>query len=94
MQVKWTRTALTHVAEIHDYIAKENPAAARRVVDRIKQETSVLSHQPGIGRLGRVEKTRELVITRFPYIVVYRSDASEVTILAVIHTSRAWPERI
>ena len=42
------------------------------------------------GREGRIESTRELVIPKFPYIVVYQT-AKEIRILAVLHTSRKWP---
>jgi plasmid stabilization system protein ParE len=35
-----------------------------------------------------------MVIARFPYIVAYRHVAGEVQVLAVVHTSRRWPEQL
>jgi toxin ParE1/3/4 len=40
-----------------------------------------------------VPGTRELVVTRFPYILPYRVREQAVEILRVFHTSRKWPQR-
>jgi len=45
-----------------------------------------------LGRDGRVEGTRELVVSGLPYIVVYRITGSDVHIVGIQHTSRLWPE--
>ena len=47
---------------------------------------------PESGREGRVVGTRELVVSRFPYLVVYilRED-NEVIVQRVLHTSQQWP---
>ncbi len=93
MKLVWTNPSLAHLAAIRTYIAERNPAASARVVARIYDATrSMLSASPYAGRPGRVENTRELVITKTPYIVAYRIAADHVAILAVIHSSRQWPE--
>jgi len=56
MRLCWTRPALTHIAEISAYIREDNPAAARRVVDRIRQDAKHLSMHPLFGRKGRIEE--------------------------------------
>ncbi|MBI4757264.1 MAG: type II toxin-antitoxin system RelE/ParE family toxin [Betaproteobacteria bacterium] len=91
---RWTRPALRHLQEIADYIARDNPQAARRVVGFVREQVGVLSSQPGIGRPGRIDGTRELVVSRFPYIVVYRTSVRGIDVLAVIHTSRRWPGQL
>ena len=92
MQVFWTLPALNDLEEIQDYIAQESPVAAYRLVaDVMDRADSLLSDNPMIGRRGRVNGTRELVMSRTPYIVVYRVN-SRVEILAVIHGAREWPE--
>ncbi|WP_214431798.1 hypothetical protein [Dendronalium phyllosphericum] len=40
--------------------------------------------------IGRIAGTRELVITRTPFIVAYRVRADQIEILAVIHATRRW----
>jgi toxin ParE1/3/4 len=45
-----------------------------------------------MGRLGRVEGTRELVIANTPYILIYRINLESVEILRVFHTSKSYPD--
>jgi addiction module RelE/StbE family toxin len=73
---------------IHAWIAKDNPATARSVAERILAAIeSKIPAFPYIGRAGKVEGTREWIVRGLPYIVVYRiEDAQEtVTILAIFH---------
>ena len=72
MQIKWLKKALGNVQQAHDYIAKDNPAAAVRVVSKIQAAVAQLENSPHIGRPGRVEATRELVVLQTPYLVIYR----------------------
>jgi plasmid stabilization system protein ParE len=51
-----------------------------------------LINQPQLGRVGRVEGTRELVLTGTHYILPYRLNGQKIQILAVFHTSRKWPD--
>ena len=94
MKLRWLTAALADLQAIKVYISEENPAAALRVIENIRIETQVLIKQPGIGRAGRIADTRELVIKQYPYIVAYRELGNEVHILAVVHTSRQWPEQL
>jgi toxin ParE1/3/4 len=43
---------------------------------------------PEIGRTGRRTGTRELVVRRTPYLIVYRVRASMIEIVRVWHMSR------
>jgi addiction module RelE/StbE family toxin len=81
-RVRWTRPALRHLREIAQYIERDNPRAARRVVTFIRQQVTALADQPAMGREGRVHGTRELVITRLPYVVAYRLAGGAVEVLA------------
>ena len=94
MELRWLTAALADLRAIKDYISEENPAAAQHVIENIRIETRILIKQPHIGRAGRIADTRELVINQYPYIVAYRENGDEVHILAVVHTSRQWPEQL
>jgi len=94
MVLRWLGAAIADLRVIKAYIAEENPDAARRVIAGIRNETNILISQPTIGRAGRISDTRELVISQYPYIVAYRERSGEVHILAVVHTSRRWPEQL
>lgn len=92
MLVVWTLPAIQDLEAIQDYIADRRPAAATRLAKRIFDQTkALLAKNPNVGRLGRLSGTRELVVSRTPYIVVYRVGA-RVEILAIIHGARDWPE--
>jgi plasmid stabilization system protein ParE len=77
------------------YIAAENPAAARRVADQIRETCEALGEMT-TGRPGRVQGTYEKVVVGRPYIVAYtvadQGGREAVSILRVIHTARDWPE--
>jgi hypothetical protein len=51
-----------------------------------------LPGQPWLGA-GRVDGTRELIVTRTLYIVPYRVRGGVLEVLAVIRFAREWPDR-
>lgn len=62
-------------------------------MEQIRRDAEHLRHHPLFGRTGRIDGTRELVVSRFPYIIAYRlPDADTVEILAIIHDARDWPK--
>jgi len=92
MTLRWTRRALRDMQHLHDYIADDNPAAVRRMVSRIREATSHLRRSPQIGKRGRIEDTRELMIAGTSYIMVYCLEGEQVQIVAVIHSAQRWPD--
>jgi len=93
MQIKWFRDAVADLVEIRGHIARDKPDAAGNVARRIKSEVDRLREYPGIGRPGRVEGTRELIISGSPYIIPYRVKNNTVEILRVLHGAMQWPEK-
>ena len=91
MNVTFTKAAQADTEEIHRYIARENPAAASNVVAAIERATTRLSAFPLSGRIGAVETTRELVISKLPFIVIYRVTADTIEIIAVFHAAKDKP---
>ncbi len=75
------------------YISKDSPAQAVAVVLRIIEAVEILAYHPSIGRQGRVEDTRELVVSDLPYIIPYRQKNGWIEILRVFHQARKWPEQ-
>ena len=94
MKVIWFRSAILDLKSAKNYIAQENPQAAQKIVHRIKEKVSLLSEQPGIGRLGRVPNTKELVVDKTSFILPYRVRGNKIEILRVLYTSRRWPKKI
>ena len=92
MDIVWTRSAGESLNAIFDFILADNPGAALDVCDRIERSVRPLAEFPGSGRPGRVPDTRELILADLPDIIVYSHDDNEVTILAIRHAAREWPD--
>jgi toxin ParE1/3/4 len=58
----------------------------------IIRHVALLAEHPGIGRPGRVEGTRELVISGLPYLVAYTQRGDTVAVLRVMHGAMKWPK--
>jgi addiction module RelE/StbE family toxin len=94
MEIVWRASALNDLEAIREFIVQDNPQAAVRVMTAIRAAVDRLGRHPGLGRAGRVDGTRELVMSNAPYIVAYRVAENQVRILAIIHMSRRWPRRL
>jgi toxin ParE1/3/4 len=91
VRVKWLRTALTNLDAEAEYIARDNPAAAARIVTAIATAVDQLTKYSAMGRPGRVPGTRELVVPDTPFIVPYRIRGNVVEVLRIFHAARKWP---
>jgi toxin ParE1/3/4 len=92
----WLRRAIVDRDELLDCIAQDNPLAAIKQGDRIAHQVERLTQHPEMGRAGRKEGTRELVVSRTPFIVVYRikgtrTKGQRIELLRVLHGAQQWP---
>jgi toxin ParE1/3/4 len=90
--ITWSRTGRRTRIVQTDHIARDNPVAAARIDEEIERQVRQLRDHPLMGRSGRVPGTRELVISRTAFIVVYRVTPTRIEILRVLHGAQAWPE--
>jgi addiction module RelE/StbE family toxin len=90
VRLAWTRSAQSDRAEIRAFIAADNPRAALALDELISEKAARLADHPELGRPGRVEGTRELVVHR-NYILVYDIAGDLVRILRMLHAARQWP---
>lgn len=93
MQVRWLRRALQNLDAEAAHIATDNPKIAGEFVTHITDSVATLVRHPQMGRPGRVAGTRELVVTRFSYIIPYRVREGRIEILRIFHTARKWPDK-
>lgn len=91
MRIEWLLSASINADEIADYISIDNPMAARVVVQRIDQAVARLAAFPYSGRKGRIIGTRELVVRKTSYVVVYSVEKNVVWIDNIIHAARQRP---
>jgi len=90
MELFWTPEATQDRDEIYNYIEADNPAAALALDELFAEKAGRLVDHPGLGRLGRVAGTRELVVHQ-NYILVYDVTGDLVRVLRLLHAARQWP---
>jgi len=94
-KVVWTEPALSDLDAIADYIALDNPKAARELVQRVFSHVEQLAAHP-----KSVSKPRELRGWRYrqiiepPCRIFYRQDAGRVVILYVMRSERRLRPRV
>lgn len=76
------------IDDIYAYIARDSPESARRVKERILAAVRSLSILPERGRPGEIDDTRELLVRRLPYTIVYTVIDETVYILGVYDQRR------
>ncbi len=91
MKLAWLASARIGRAEAISYIAQRNPRAALAQLDEVQRQLRLLQSHPEMGRPGRMPGSRELVIGRTPFIVVYRVMPGRVEILNFLHGAQKWP---
>ncbi|MEX0693259.1 MAG: type II toxin-antitoxin system RelE/ParE family toxin [Rhodospirillales bacterium] len=91
MKLRWTRPALHDLEELHSYIADRDPAAALQTARLLRAQAEALTTHPQMGRAGRIDGTRELVVAGLPFIIAYRVTDTTIDVLAIRHGRRDWP---
>ncbi len=83
--VIWTEPALQDLDTIADYIALDDPQAARGLVQRVFQRVAQLVGQPESGsRPPEMRRSRYRQLVEPPCRVFYRYDGAQVFILYVM----------
>ncbi len=89
MNIPWSPEAIDDLTSLRAYIAEDKSAAAQEVALHIIQNTEqLLPNNPQMGRPGRVPGTRELVIPKTPFAILYRLQRNIIQILRVYHGAR------
>jgi toxin ParE1/3/4 len=91
MEIRWSPEAAFDFTAIIQYIRKDNPSAALRVARAVHEAIAQLNTFPNRGRSGRVSGTRELPLSRLPFVVVYRVKENAVEIVRLLHGAQRWP---
>lgn len=90
--VLWTRTARRDLEDIVASIAEESPTRAVEVLDRLEHRAERLSTLGTRGRI--VPELREIGVDRYrelieaPWRIVYRAEAEQTIVLAVLDARR------
>jgi toxin ParE1/3/4 len=77
------------------WIERDNPAAARALVEAVRDAAARIGRHRSVGRLRpdiTAKSYRFLPLTGFPYVVVYDGQPTPPLILRVLHGARDLPE--
>ena len=81
-RVVWDERAVQELRIVATYIANDSPGSAERVVQYLRDRALLLGTSPELGRAVG-DGTRELVLSRYPYVLEVAGD--EVHIIALFH---------
>jgi toxin ParE1/3/4 len=88
-EIIWTEPALNDLDAIADYIALDNPEAARLLVRKIFHHVALLAEQPESGSKPReLRGSRYRQIVEPPCRIFYRYDGQRVFVLYVMRGER------
>lgn len=85
MRIRWTHAAADDLGHIKDYLTEHFPQFAQPTVLELYETIRSLKRSPLRGRIGREEGTRELILTKLPYIVAYRVEEDTIEVLHIYH---------
>ncbi len=89
----WSDEALNDVELAKTYYSKEDgEILVKKFLNEAKQKTIQLYDFPHLGRTGEVFGTKELVLQKFPYKVVYKLQDTKLYIIAFIHQKELYPK--
>ena len=93
MIVRVTEDAANDLENIKERIARDDGAAAERVVEQIRSTMRLLGELPHLGHDGIVGGTYERTVSRTPYVIVYRIDLGSKDELIILRVPRSSQER-
>lgn len=94
MIIRWQTQSQKDLQGVLHYLELQQSIAGPKVVQNLTSfTTKQLQTAPHSGREVRVAGTRELVVPRSLYVVVYRIVNQEIQVLAVRHQARLWPNQ-
>jgi addiction module RelE/StbE family toxin len=89
--LRLSEAARDDLRAIYRYYAERSPASADRVVGTILKAANGLTRFPLMGKQGAIEGTRERVVTRYPYRIVYGIEEDAIIVLRIVHGAQQWP---
>jgi toxin ParE1/3/4 len=92
MDIFWHKGTRDDFAAIRLFYDQIDPAISERLIEGIFGLTRHLARFPELGRPGRVPGTLELPVKGTKFIIAYTRSTERLTVLAVYHSARRWPE--
>jgi toxin ParE1/3/4 len=88
MRLRVARLAQWDVDQIHDYIAADRPAAARRWVEKTRKQFCFLAQHPYVGESRDDIRSSIRTFSHGNYVILFRVADDALEIVRVIHGRR------
>jgi toxin ParE1/3/4 len=88
MRLRWTPNAVEDLESIYAYLSKHRPIWAQSTIRLLYDAARSLRTMPDRGRAGKIAGTKELVLDRIPYLVIYQVTGQVVELIHIVHTSQ------
>lgn len=89
MKIIWGDGARRDFDAAIAFMKRESPSGAKRVGERIFAAIALLESFPALAPASRKHRNlRQPVVSRTPYLVIYRIHANHVEIRAVVHAKQ------
>lgn len=92
--LEWTQPAADALEAAQSYYHELNPNAAHALARRVLDAARRLQEHPHLGRPGLRQGTREWVVSRTPYLLVYRRIEESIQILQVWNAVQDWQNHL
>ena len=87
-RLRLTRQAEADLIAIWDYIARDNPGAADRVLERLEEKSALLAQHP---HFGTARDDLRAGLRHFPvgnYLILYRTVGEDIEVVRYVHGRR------
>lgn len=88
MKLRVTPPAAREINKILAYVASDSASAAASVGLRIDEVMATLTQNPGLGRRTDRPGIRFVNAHPYPYLIYFRTSATELQVIAVRHGAR------
>ena len=95
MNVTWSRTAIRHLTDIYDHIARDSARYAERMVDRITTRSIRIGDFPELAPVvAEYAEPNVREVLEGPYRVIYRIQPDVIVVFAVVHGAQLLPPEL
>jgi len=84
-EITWTDEARRWLQEIYEYIAKDHPDAAYRIVTEIHEKAGLLAQFPQMGSRYRSDRDVRILLSGKYRIAYLIKSPSQIDVLGVFH---------
>jgi|SRR5579859_4960755 len=92
MQLRWTLQAADDLAATKEFIARDSPVYARKIVEQLYEAAGQLLSFPDLGRVVPERGQADIrEVLRPPYRIIYRRHSDVVEVLTIHHAARPLP---